>query len=434
MFMSTYLALVFAVVVAASGHVTAGEEIPGKLTAEAVVFTNATIHPASGPVIQRGSLVMKDGKILAVGADVQRPESAVVIDCQGKHLYPGFIAPMTTIGLTEIDAVRSTNDMSEAGSINPNARAEAAYNPDSEIIPTIRTNGVLLANVAPNGGLISGISSIMRLDGWTREDIAVSPRSAMVLNWPNMNVVKAWWMPTPPEEQKKQIAEQLEAVNTVFREARAYWLAAKNGIDTTKRDIRYEAMRAVFDRTIPVIVTAGSQRQIEAALDLAEAYNIRMIINGGYEAPFVADRLKKMNVPVIVQRVHSLPQRDESGYDEAYNLAARLHAAGVKFCLSDNGSWQQRNLPFQAGTAIAYGLAQDAALAAISLWPAQIFGIDAAYGSLEQGKSATLFLSSGDALDGRTIGVERAWIDGREVDLSNRHKRLTTKYRERYSR
>lgn len=416
------------------GTLKAGEEIPGKATSEAVVFTNATIHTAAGPVITGGSLVMKDGKIVAVGTEVQRPEAAVVIDCQGKHLYPGFIAPFTTIGLIEIDAVRSTNDMSETGSINPNARAETAYNPDSEIIPTIRNNGILLANVTPTGGLISGMSSIMRMDGWTREDIAVTPRSGMVVNWPSMNVVKAWWMSKSAEEQKKDIAQQLDAIATVFREARAYWLAAKSGVDTSRRDIRFEAMRAVFDRTVPVIITAGSQRQIEAALDLAEQFDIRVVINGGYEAPYVADRLKRMNVPVIVQRVHSLPQRDESGYDEAFTLAARLHAAGVKFCLSDNGSWQQRNLPFQAGTAIAFGLAPDAALAAITLWPAQIFGIDANYGSLEEGKSATLFLSTGDALDGRTIGVERAWIDGREVDLSNRHKRLSTKYRERYAR
>ncbi len=416
------------------GTLKAGEEIPGKATSEAVVFTNATIHTAAGPVITGGSLVMKDGKIVAVGTEVQRPEAAVVIDCQGKHLYPGFIAPFTTIGLIEIDAVRSTNDMSESGSINPNARAETAYNPDSEIIPTIRNNGILLANVTPTGGLVSGMSSMMRMDGWTREDIAVTPRSAMVVNWPNMNVIKAWWMSKSAEEQKKDIAQQLQEINTVFREARAYWLAAKSNVDTSRRDIRFEAMRAVFDRTLPVIITAGSQRQIEAALDLAEQFDIRVVINGGYEAPYVADRLKRLDVPVIVQRVHSLPQRDESGYDEAFTLAARLQAAGVKFCLSDNGSWQQRNLPFQAGTAIAFGLAPDAALSAITLWPAQIFGIDASYGSLEEGKSATLFLSTGDALDGRTIGVERAWIDGREVDLSNRHKRLSTKYRERYAR
>ncbi|RPI67274.1 MAG: amidohydrolase, partial [Ignavibacteriae bacterium] len=236
------------------------------------------------------------------------------------------------------------------------------------------------------------------------------------------------------DEQKKAINESLDAITSVFREARAYWLAAKNNIDTTKRDIRYEAMRRVFDGTMPVIINAGSQREIEAALDFATEFSIKVIIAGGYDAPLVADRLVKMHVPVIVQRVHSLPQRDDSGYDEAFTIAARLHAAGVKFCLSDGGSWQQRNLPFQAGTAIAYGLSPDAALASITLAPAQIFGIDADYGSLEAGKSATLFLSSGDALDGVSIGVERAWIDGREIDLSNRHKRLSTKYRGRYSR
>ena len=409
-----------------------GEEIPGREQTRTVVLTNAVIHVGNGQRIDGGTVVFDKGSITAVGSDVSIPADAEVINCSGKHVYPGFIAPETTIGLTEIDAVRSTRDATEVGHFNPNARAETAYDPDSEIIPTIRSNGILIANVTPTGGVISGMSSLMRLDGWTREDIAIQSRSGMVMNWVNMHPVNAWWMEKSEEEQREEIEKRIAEVQEFFREAFAYYRAAEAGLDTTKKDIRYEAMRSVFNGTIPLLVNASSQRQIEAALDLSKQYELRMIITGGAEAVRIIDRLKSEGVPVILHNVHSLPRREEDPYDQAYSLPARLAESGALFCLSGDGSWRQRDLPFQAGTARAFGLSEEDAVKALTLSPARIFGIEERYGSLEVGKSATFFVSEGDALDVRTNKVVQAWIDGRVVDLDNRHKRLSEKYRERY--
>jgi imidazolonepropionase-like amidohydrolase len=412
----------------------AGEEIPGADQKQPIVLTNATVHIGNGSRIERGSVLFDAGKIVAIGTNVQVPATAQRIDCSGKHIYPGFITPESILGLTEIGAVRATHDNAEVGRFNPNVRAETAYNPDSEIIPTIRSNGVLLANVMPTGGIVSGQSSLMRLDGWTREDIAIQPRSAMVMNWVNMHPVNAWWMEKTQEEQHEEISKRLSEIDEFFREAYAYTRGADVGLDTTKIDIRYEAMRRVFNGSLPLIVNASTQRQMEAAMDLAKKYDLRLVINGATEAEQVIDRLKSQRVAVILQRVNSLPRRDEDPYDQAFTLPALLVANGIQFCLSAEGFWRQRDLPFEAGTARAFGLAEEEAVKAITLSAASIFGVDDAYGSLEVGKSATLFVSSGDALDVRTNVVEQAWIDGRSVDLDNKHKRLSRKYRERYQR
>lgn len=410
------------------------DEIPGLPQKQPIVLLNGSVHTGTGFVLKGASVVFDSGRIVAVGTQLVVPKGAVEIDCQGKNIYPGFIAPLTTLGLTEIDAVRSTRDMAEVGSINPNARAEVAYNPDSEIIPTVRSHGVLLAHVVPDGGLVSGTSSVMRLDGWTREDIAVVPRAGIVVTWPRMDVITAPWMKQSAEEQKKEIASQLAVLDDLFRDARTYSLAARAGIDTNKRDIRMEAMRPVFESEMRVFVEANSQRQIESALDFAEKYQLKLVIVGGYDARYVTDRLKRQHVPVIVQRIHSLPMHEEDGYDATYTLPIELAKAGVEFCLSDGGAWQQRNLPNQAGSLMAFGMKETDAVKGITLSAAKILGIDAEYGSIEVGKSATLFVCDGDALDGKSNVVTHAWIDGRSVDLNNRHKTLAKKYRARPAR
>jgi len=410
----------------------AGEEIPGRAQTKPIALINGIVHTVSAGTLQRATVVFEGGRITAVGANAAVPPGARVVDCTGKHIYPGFITAATSLGLTELDAVRATRDYAETGDVNPNARAETAYNPDSELIPTVRSNGVLLANVVPEGGLIAGMSSLMRLDGWTREDIAIQPRSAMVLNWPSMHIVTAWWMKKSAEEQKKAIDDNIRSIKDLFREARAYSNAQRNLVDTNRRDIRYESMRAVFEQDLPVLVFASTRLQMEAALELKRAFNLRMIIAGATEAPLMLDELQREKVGILLQRVHSLPAHDEDGYDDPYTLPSKLAAANIPFALTDGGSWQQRNLAFNAGTAVAYGLAEADAEKAITLWPAQIFGIDGRYGSLDAGKSATLFVSTGNALDGMTQNVTLAFIDGKEVDLDNRHTRLSKKYRERY--
>jgi imidazolonepropionase-like amidohydrolase len=409
----------------------AGNEKPGARQAAPIALTNATVHTVTQGTISRGTVLFADGRITAVGANISVPQGYRTINCAGRHVYPGFIAPVSTIGLSEIDAVRATRDFSEVGDFNPNARGETAYNPDSDIIPTIRYNGILLANVSPEGGVVSGMASLMRLDGWTREDIAVNPRAALMVNWPQMDVNAAPWESRSADDQRRDAAKRVDALRELFRQAKAYALLTATG-DTAKRDIRLEAMARVFRDTLPVFVRASSRKQLEAALDFRREFGLSMVLVGAADAPYMIERLQKEGVGIVIRRVHALPMRDEDAYDAAYTLPATLAKASIPFAFSDDGGWQQRNLPFHAGTAIAYGLDADAALRSLTLSPAKMLKADADYGSVEVGKSATLFISKGNALDARSNIVTHAFIDGREVDLSSRHTRLTTKYRERY--
>ncbi|MBS1560667.1 MAG: amidohydrolase [Bacteroidetes bacterium] len=409
----------------------AGSEIPGRAQEKPIALVKATVHTVSGGTLTNASVVFDKGRIVSVGTTVEIPAGAEVIDCSGKHVYPGFIAPMAGTGLVEIDAIRATRDIVEVGSFNPNVRAEVAYNPDSEIIPTIRYNGILLANVSPQGGTISGMSSVMRMDGWTREDIAVRPTSALVVNWPQMDVVNAPWMTKSADEQRKEIDKNVREVIDYLLAARAYSVAARAGVDSTKRDIRFEAMRAVFEKGLPLMVACASQRQIESVLDMQRQLGLTVILVGAQDAPRCLTQIKRAGVPIVIGRVHGLPRREEDGYDATYTLPALLSAQGIPFAYSEGGHWQQRNLPFNAGSSIAFGCAELDAEKGLTLWPAQMLGIDSTYGSLEVGKSATLFVSTGNALDARTNILTHAYIDGRAVDLSNRHTKLTTKYRAR---
>lgn len=418
----------------AGSALSAGDEIPGAPQRQPIALINATIHTAVGAPISNATLVFDKGVITAVGASAQIPEGARTIDCKGARVYPGFIAPSTTLGLTEIDAVRSTRDFGEVGSLNPNARAETAYNPDSEIIPTVRSNGVLLVNSTPQGGLVSGQSSLMRLDGWTREDLAVKRVSGLILSWPAMEITTAWWQRKSADEQRKDIEQNVRQVYDLFTAARGYSEKARAGVDTSLRDIRFEAMRCVFEDSVPVIVECATRRQIESVLDFAQTMNVRVILSGAVDAPLVLEQLQRAGVGIIIPRVHALPRREEDGYDAAFTLPATLAKAGIPFAFSDDGAWQQRNLPFHAGTARAFGMSELDALRGLTLWPAQLFGVAATYGSLEVGKSATLFVSTGDAMDSKSNTVIHAFIDGRELELDNRHKRLAKKYRERSKR
>lgn len=432
--MQRTLILAALTVLMAARVLVAGDEIPGAPQRQPIALTNATIHTAVGSPVQNGTIVFDKGVIVAVGTSVQIPSDARTIDCKGARVYPGFIAPATTLGLTEIDAVRATRDFGEVGTLNPNARAETAYNPDSEIIPTVRSNGILLANSTPQGGLVSGQSSLMRLDGWTREDLAVKRVSGLLLNWPAMEVTTAWWQRKSADEQRKDIEQNVRHVYDLFTAARAYSEKARAGIDTSLRDIRFEAMRGVFEDSVPVIVECATRRQIESVLDFAAAMNVRVILNGAVDAPLMLEQLQRAGVGIIIPRVHALPRRDEDGYDSPFTLPATLAKAGIPFAFSDDGAWQQRNLPFHAGTARAFGLSELDALRGLTLWPAQLFGVASTFGSLEVGKSATLFVSTGDAMDSKANNVIHAFIDGRELELNNRHKRLAKKYRERSKR
>ncbi len=430
----THYLLIACTILSLNTAVFCGEEIPGAPQRQPIALTNATIHTAVGVPLRNATVVFDNGVITAIGTAVAPPANTRVIDCKGSFIYPGFIAPITTLGLTEIDAVRSTRDMSEVGVFNPNARAETAYNPDSDLLPTVRSNGILLVNSVPQGGVVSGQSSLMRLDGWTREDLAVKRVSGLMLNWPSMEISNAWWMRKSAAEQQKEIEINVRAIYELFENGRSYSATVRAGVDTSRRDIRYEAMRVVFEDSVSVMIEATTRRQIEAVLDFQREFNVRVILVNAVDVSFVIPQIQRAGISVILPRVHSLPRHEEDGYDSPFVLAKTLTDAGILFAFSDGGSWQQRNLPFQAGTARAFGLSEDDAVKGLTIGPAKIFGIDKNYGSLEVGKSATLFVSKGDALDSKSNNVVHAFIDGREIDLDNRHKRLAKKYRGRSSR
>jgi imidazolonepropionase-like amidohydrolase len=413
-------------------NLTAHDEIPGAPQTQPIALTNAKIYTVTQGVLENATVLFDKGKVVAVGKVVQIPDDAETIDCSGKSIYPGFITSASTLGLIEIEAVRATRDVTEVGAMNPNSLAQTAYNPDSEIIPTVRSNGILLAHVLPEGSTVPGRGSLMMMDGWTREDIALKPVTGLHVQWPRMTTITAWWMSKTPEEQRKDSEKRLEDIYALFSKAQAYSLAAKNGITEDARDIRFEAMRGIFENNQTVFISADEYKQILSVRDFVKKYNLRAVLIGGKDSWRATDVLNELNMPVIIQRTHALPMRDEESYDLSYKLPSLLAAAGVKFAFADEGAWQQRNLPFHAGTAMAFGLSEDEAVRALTLSAAEIFGVENTVGSLENGKDATLFVSSGNALDGLTNNVEFAFIQGRKVELTNRHTRLSDKYKARY--
>ncbi|MEX2175819.1 MAG: amidohydrolase family protein [Pirellulaceae bacterium] len=425
------LCLLFGLVFAESawGH----PEIPGAPQKQPVALTGATIHPVSGPAIEQGTLVFAEGKIAAVGKDVKIPDGAEVIDLAGQHVYPALFDALTDLGLVEISSVRATLDTDETGQLNPNVRAIVAVNPDSELIPVARSNGVLLALATPSGSLMSGRSAVIQLDGWTWEDMALAGDTALHIEWPQ-----------PPRPRRRgddepaaasRADQAVERLRTALDDARAY--AASRAADANfPRDARWEALQDVLAGKLPIVVHADDARQINAAVAFVREEKLKLIIAGGYDAASCAALLKQYDVPVIVGGVYRLPRRRGDDYDAPYTLPARLQAAGLRYCISSqdrHGASSVRNLPYHAATAVAYGLAADEALKAITLYPAQILGVSSRVGSLEVGKDATLFVSDGDPLSTPTQ-VTRAWIGGRKVELNDRHKRLYRKYEAKYDR
>ncbi len=413
-------------------------QIPAKPQEKTIAIVNATIHTVSGPVIEKGTIVFDKGKIIAIGANVSVPQGAEMIDASGKHVYPGLVSSDTYIGLTEIGAVRASIDRNETGRINPNVRAEAAFNPESELIPVARANGITTIVTSPGGGLISGTSAVMTMDGWTWEDMTLKAPAALCVQWPNMNIRRGAFVTRSEEDQKKDREQQLKDLANAFREARAYLLAKKaenqKGIPYHNIDKRWEALAAVLERKVPVVVSATDVQQIQAAVAWAEQENVKLIISGGHDAWRVADLVKKNNVPVLAGGIFRIPGRRFERYDESYVLPKKLYDAGIQFAiLSEEEAAHERNLPYQAAMAAAYGLPKDEALKAITLYPAQIFGIADKVGSLEVGKDATLLITTGDPLE-IICTIEMEFIQGRKIDLSSKHTMLYEKYKEKYRR
>jgi imidazolonepropionase-like amidohydrolase len=417
----------------------AGPEIPGAPQAKPIALVGGTIHPVSGPTIERGTLVFADGKISALGPDAAVPDGADQIDVAGKHVYPSLIESNSDLGLVEIDAVRATRDQTETGAINPNVKAQVAFNPDSEQLPVTRANGILLAAAVPSGRLIGGQSALMLLDGWTWEDMTQKSPVGLHIEWPAMTPSYNWRSEESGKDQLAARDRQLEELQSAFDDARAYHkakdAAAAEGRPAPAVDVKWEAMLPVLKGELPIIVTANELAQIQAAVDFARREKLKLIIYGGYDAAECADELKQVDAAVILAGIHRLPMRRHDAYDDPFTLPARLKAAGVKFAISsgDRRASMVRNLPNHAATAAAHGLTPDDALRSITLSPAEILGVADRVGSLEVGKDATLIVTDGDILEIPTQ-VEQAFIQGRGVDLNNRHKRLWHKYEEKYRR
>lgn len=421
----------------AGGSLLASDQIPAPAQSGVIALTGATVYPVSSAPIPNGTIVFVDGKITAIGTDVTVPAGAQVVDVTGKRIYPGIINAYTSIGLTEIGAVRATRDSRETGSINPNVRAEVSVNPGSEIIPVTRASGIAVVLSVPAGGTISGRSAVLMLDGWTWEDMVLEAPVALHLNWPRMRIVNAWWMDDSEEKQKEDRAEKLKEITDTFDDARAY-MKAKEANGGYPTDLRWEAMIPVLKKEIPVMVAANGIEQIQAAVAWAESEDVRLILVGGDDAWRVTELLKEKGVSVIVAGTHSRPSRRWEDYDLSFRIPALLKDAGIPFCISSGMGFggggaaaHARSLPHNAGTAAAYGLEVDEALKAITLYPAQILGVADRVGSLEVGKDATLIVTDGDPLEILTH-TERMYIQGRNTDLTSRHTMLYDKYKTKY--
>ncbi|MCW3464172.1 amidohydrolase family protein [Chitinophaga nivalis] len=383
-----------------------------------IYLTNATIHVGNGQVIPNGSIAFQQGKITAIGTGIAAPPGATIRDLGGQHLYPGLIAPATQVGLVEVDRERPTMDYRETGPYNPSVRAVVAYNTDSRIINTLRSNGVLLAHIVPQGELFAGTSAVMQLDAWDWQDAAYKAEAG-----------QHFYIPRPyPGMPAAAVLEQLEEARTFLREAKAYLSSQQHSVV----NLKFEALQSLFKKEQPLFVHATLVQEMMLAVGLAKEFDISVVIVGGADAWMIADLLKQQQIAVILQPAHSLPLTADDPIDQPYKTAGQLQRAGVLFAISDNGYWRQRNLMFQAGTASAYGLSKEEALSAITLNAAKILGIAHQTGSLETGKDANIVVSKGDLLDMRSNQVTLAFIQGREIDLNDKHKMLYEKYKTKY--
>ncbi|CUU08262.1 Imidazolonepropionase [Candidatus Kryptobacter tengchongensis] len=419
----------------------ASDIIPGKPQNKPIALIGGTIHTITNGTIEGGIVLFDKGKIVAVGKNVNIPKDAEIIDISGKHVYPGLINAFTTIGLVEIGAVRATRDVTEVGLINPNVRAEIAFNPDSEHPPVTRSNGITTVLVVPTGELIAGQSALMMLDGWTWEEMTLKAPVGLHIYWPRMVQPSGPGFALArrsPEEIRKEVEKRLQLIRETFQKARAYKKAKESetqkGIPYHDTDLKYEAMIPVLEGKVPVFIHANSSKEILSAVEWAESEGLKIVIVGGNDAWKIADVLKAKNIPIILTNIHRLPSKTDSEYDEPFTVAYKLYKAGVKFCIAgEGGYYNERNLPYQAATCVAFGLPKEEALKAITIYPAEILGVADKVGSIEPGKDATLIVTTGDPLEIPTQVIYE-FIQGRKVDLSNRQVKLYEKYVEKYRR
>ncbi|PIB30270.1 amidohydrolase [Gaetbulibacter sp. 5U11] len=410
------------------------QQTPGDKQTTAITIEGATAHLGNGNVIENALIMFENGTLTFVGsANTKIARKGTIIDAKGKHVYPGFIAPNSTLGLVEVDAVRATNDDDEVGAMNPHIRSIIAYNTESKVVESMRPNGVLMAQITPRGGRISGTSSVVQLDAWNWEDAAIKTDDGIHLNWPSTYSRGRWWLGEPNVlKENKNYAKEIQELTNYFAQSKAY-----NANKTSPKDLPFEALEGLMDGSKKLFVHVDNEKGITDAVNFAKAENIKhLVIVGGYEANNVVDLLKENNIPVLLQRIHSRPNGDDHDYDLPYKLATQLVKAGILVGLENAGDMERmntRNLPFLAGTTVAYGLSKAQALSLITLNTAKILGVDDKVGSLEVGKDATLFISQGDALDMRTNKLDQAFIQGRNISLETHQTELYKRYSKKYN-
>lgn len=430
--MRTYSALILTTLLTVSVPMSqAIVPTPAPDQAEPIAITNATIHVGDGTVINNGVLAIDKGVITYVGTDNNRPEffNHQLINLQGLHVYPGFVLPNTELGLSEVANLRATNDVVETGDINASVRSAIAYNTDSELIPTFRFNGILTAGVTPEGGLISGRSSVFKLDGWNWEDSLLKSDAAMHMNWPSR--IRRQRNETTGVFENADNTDypyMTQMLHSLFQDARTYTGAPFN--------LNLEAMQPLFSGDAKLFIHANDARDIIASVQFARSYGVSdIVVVGGRDALKVKDLLVAESVSVVYESVHALPAQEWYDVDEQYKVPFQLHEAGILVGIGggETDLNSQRNLPFFAGTAAGYGLDRETALSMITSHNAKILGVDDRVGTLETGKDATFFISGGDALDMRTNQLQEAFIQGRLIDLFGTQQALYQRFYERYS-
>lgn len=401
--------------------------------ADGVLLKGCVVHTGTGTVYEEGAVGFRDGRIDYVGRSVAAPKTGYeeVVDCLGRHVYPALIATNTTLGLTEIMAVRATNDFRETGSMNPNVRAISAYNAESDVVATTLSNGILFAQICPEGGVLSGTSSVVALTGWNWEDAAYHTDEGIHLNWPSIYKYTGEEKDPKAYVANDDYPEKLRKIKLFFDEARAY---AQREIPI-ERDLRMESMRGIFSGDKRLYIHSEFIKEIREITLFKKDFDLEKVsIVGGYDSWMAADLLRENNISVLVRRVNSLPRLAEDPVDGPYNLPAQLAQAKVDFCLQMSGRMEpmhNRNLPFNAGTAVGYGLDKEAALKAITLDAARILGIADRTGSLEVGKEANILISKGEIFEIKESQVVELYYLGEALDLENIQDRLYQKYRKK---
>jgi imidazolonepropionase-like amidohydrolase len=428
--------IIYTLFLAISGFSAVAQENmhPSPAQSKTIVISGGTIHVGNGSIIENGTVVIEKGKIKSVSAtsasitgDVER------VDATGKHVYPGLIAPNSSLGLVEFASTKSTVDIEELGEMNPNIRAIVAYNTDSKIINTVRSNGVLLAQITPQGGMTPGSSSVVQLDAWNWQDAAYAMDNGIHFKMPALiNRPAAFQRRGANADPVAAGLARLEEARSFFKEAKAYL----NEKTHTGTNLKFEATRGLFDGSKPFFVHCDLVKEMLAAINFAKEFNFKLVLVGATDSWMIADILKENNVAVILGEIHSLPASEDDAVDQPYKTPGMLQKAGVLFSMGfegGDGNWRQRDLPFHAGTMAAYGVTKEEALSAITLNAAKILGIADRTGSIEAGKDANIVISTGDILDMRSSVLTNAFIQGRALNLDNKHSQLFERYKYKYN-